>query len=116
MAMLFTGAISDRYGRRVAVGFSSTASFIFGFARAFAPGYLTYVTLHFLEAGLGGGMYPSAYVFSKFGFIYINCNGDRRWLAHALREPAIPSSTLDLSVFVHMLVNVPWHPLSRYSS
>ncbi|KOB77560.1 Organic cation transporter, partial [Operophtera brumata] len=37
LAMLFTGAISDRFGRKWAVGFASAASFIFGFARAFAP-------------------------------------------------------------------------------
>lgn len=66
LAMLFTGAISDRFGRKVAVGFSSAASFIFGFARAFSPGYYTYVVLHFLEAGFGGGVYPSAYVFSEY--------------------------------------------------
>lgn len=65
LAMLFTGAISDRFGRKWAVGFASAASFIFGFARAFAPDYMTYVSLHFLEAGFGGGLYPSAYVFSK---------------------------------------------------
>ncbi|XP_026493102.1 organic cation transporter protein-like [Vanessa tameamea] len=63
-AMLVTGAISDRFGRRVAVGMAATASFIFGIARAFAPGYLSYLTLHFLEAGFGGGLYPSAYVFA----------------------------------------------------
>lgn len=63
LAMLFTGAISDRFGRKVAVGFASCASLIFGFSRAFSPNYLTYVALHFLEAGLGGGLYPSAYVF-----------------------------------------------------
>ncbi|CAG9130233.1 unnamed protein product [Plutella xylostella] len=63
-AMLFTGAISDRYGRKVAVGLASTACFIFGVARAFAPDYITYLVLHFLEAGFGGGLYPSAYVLS----------------------------------------------------
>ncbi|KAG6446076.1 hypothetical protein O3G_MSEX004261 [Manduca sexta] len=63
LAMLFTGAISDRFGRKIAVGFTSCASFIFGVARSFSPGYLTYVALHFLEAGFGGGLYPSAYVF-----------------------------------------------------
>lgn len=63
--MLVTGAISDRFGRRVAVGMAATTSFIFGVSRAFAPGYLTYLILHFLEAAFGGGLYPSAYVFSK---------------------------------------------------
>ncbi|KAJ0175269.1 hypothetical protein K1T71_009410 [Dendrolimus kikuchii] len=63
VAMLFTGAISDRFGRKVAVGFSSLASFLFGFSRSFAPDYLVYVALHFFEAGFGGGLYPSAYVF-----------------------------------------------------
>ncbi|XP_028027419.1 organic cation transporter protein-like [Bombyx mandarina] len=63
VAMLFTGAISDRFGRKVAVGFSSCASFIFGFARSFSPSYLFFVAMHFLEAGFGGGLYPSAYVF-----------------------------------------------------
>lgn len=63
VAMLFTGAISDRFGRKVAVGFASCASFVFGFARSFSPDYITYVILHFLEAGFGGGLYPSAYVF-----------------------------------------------------
>ncbi|KAI5651510.1 major facilitator superfamily domain-containing protein [Phthorimaea operculella] len=61
-AMLFTGAISDRYGRKVAIGFASVASFIFGLARAFVPNYTTYLVMHFLEAGFGGGLYPSAYV------------------------------------------------------
>ncbi|KAL4710979.1 hypothetical protein ACJJTC_017944 [Scirpophaga incertulas] len=63
LAMLFTGAISDRYGRKVAVGFASLASFVFGFSRAFSPNYLTFLILHFFEAGFGGGLYPSAYVF-----------------------------------------------------
>lgn len=63
-AMLVTGAISDRFGRRVAVGMAATASFIFGVARAFSAGYLTYLTMHFLEAAFGGGLYPSAYVFA----------------------------------------------------
>ncbi|CAG9566352.1 unnamed protein product [Danaus chrysippus] len=63
-AMLVTGAISDRYGRRVAVGLAATASFIFGIARAFSPDYYTYLTMHFFEAALGGGLYPSAYVFA----------------------------------------------------
>lgn len=62
-SMLVTGAISDRFGRRVAVGMAATTSFIFGVSRAFAPGYLTYLILHFLEAAFGGGLYPSAYVF-----------------------------------------------------
>ncbi|XP_072938095.1 organic cation transporter protein-like [Epargyreus clarus] len=61
-AMLFTGAISDRYGRKVAIGIASCASFIFGISRAFAPNYLTFLAFHFLEAGFGGGLYPSAYV------------------------------------------------------
>ncbi|CAH2049545.1 unnamed protein product, partial [Iphiclides podalirius] len=61
-AMLVTGAISDRFGRKVAVGIASTASFVFGIARAFSGGYITYLVLHFLEAGFGGGLYPSAYV------------------------------------------------------
>lgn len=65
IAMLFTGAISDRYGRRVAVALGATASFIFGFARAFSTGYLTYVVLHFVEAAIGGGLYPSTYVYGK---------------------------------------------------
>ena len=65
-AMLVTGAISDRFGRRVAVGMAATASFIFGVARAFSPGYLTYLTMHFLEAAFGGGLYPSAYVFGVY--------------------------------------------------
>ncbi|CAH0399568.1 unnamed protein product [Chilo suppressalis] len=62
VAMLFTGAISDRYGRKVAVGFACITSFIFGFSRAFSDSYVTYVILHFFEAALGGGLYPSAYV------------------------------------------------------
>ncbi|CAH0757957.1 unnamed protein product [Diatraea saccharalis] len=63
VAMLFTGAISDRYGRKIAVGFACLTSFIFGFSRAFSNDYITYVILHFIEAALGGGLYPSAYVF-----------------------------------------------------
>ncbi|XP_075979310.1 organic cation transporter protein-like [Anticarsia gemmatalis] len=63
VAMLFTGAVSDRFGRKVAVGFAAATSLIFGFSRAFSPNYLTYVALHFFEAGFGGGLYPSAYVF-----------------------------------------------------
>lgn len=67
-AMLVTGAVSDRFGRRVAVGIAATASFIFGMARAFSPDYITYLVLHFLEAAFGGGLYPSAYVFGKLFF------------------------------------------------
>lgn len=66
LAMLFTGAISDRFGRKVAVGMAACASFTFGFSRAFAPGYLTYLALHFMEAAIGGGLYPSAYVMGTF--------------------------------------------------
>ncbi|XP_049871418.1 organic cation transporter protein-like isoform X2 [Pectinophora gossypiella] len=62
VTMLITGAISDRFGRKIAIGVASLASFIFGMARAFVPDYLTYLSMHFLEAGLGGGLYPSAYV------------------------------------------------------
>ncbi|CAG5059240.1 unnamed protein product [Parnassius apollo] len=61
-AMLVMGAISDRFGRKVAVGIASGASLVFGIARAFTQDYLTYLAMHFLEAGLGGGLYPSAYV------------------------------------------------------
>ncbi|XP_014357532.2 organic cation transporter protein [Papilio machaon] len=61
-AMLVTGAISDRFGRKVAVGIASFASFIFGIGRAFTNNYLAYLAMHFLEAGFGGGLYPSAYV------------------------------------------------------
>ncbi|XP_060804425.1 organic cation transporter protein isoform X1 [Amyelois transitella] len=63
MSMLFTGAISDRFGRRVAVGFASLGSLIFGLSRAFTPTYIMYVIMHFLEASTGGGLYASAYVF-----------------------------------------------------
>lgn len=63
VAMLFTGAISDRFGRKIAVCCAATTSLIFGVSRAFSPNYLTYVALHFLEAAFGGGLYPSAYVF-----------------------------------------------------
>ncbi|XP_045775640.1 organic cation transporter protein-like [Maniola jurtina] len=63
-AMVVTGAISDRFGRRVAVGIAATASFIFGISRAFSPDYSTYLVLHFLEAAFGGGLYSSAYVFA----------------------------------------------------
>lgn len=62
VAMVFTGAVSDRYGRKVAIGLASIASFIFGMSRAFSPNYWVYITMHFLEAGFGGGLYPSAYV------------------------------------------------------
>ncbi|XP_073960317.1 solute carrier family 22 member 1-like isoform X3 [Choristoneura fumiferana] len=61
-AMLFMGAISDRYGRKIAVGLASIASFVFGMLRAFSPNYTMYVIMHFFEAGFGGGLYPSAYV------------------------------------------------------
>ncbi|GBP52827.1 Solute carrier family 22 member 1 [Eumeta japonica] len=61
-AMLFTGAISDRYGRKVAVGMAALASFVFGLGRAFAPNYVVYLILHYFEAGFGGALYPSAYV------------------------------------------------------
>ncbi|XP_068622487.1 organic cation transporter protein-like [Battus philenor] len=61
-AMMVTGAISDRFGRKVAVGIASCASFAFGIARAFSTDYYTYLVMHFLEAGFGGGLYPSAYV------------------------------------------------------
>lgn len=61
-AMLVTGAISDRFGRKVAVGIASIASLIFGIGRAFTNNYLAYLAMHFLEAGFGGGLYPSAYV------------------------------------------------------
>lgn len=71
VAMLFTGAVSDRFGRKVAVGFAAGSSLVFGFSRAFSPNYLTYVALHFLEAGFGGGLYPSAYVFSKFPYSFL---------------------------------------------
>lgn len=65
-AMLFTGAISDRYGRKIAVGLAAVASFIFGILRAFSPNYTMYVIMHFFEAGFGGGLYPSAYVLSEY--------------------------------------------------
>ncbi|XP_041980416.1 solute carrier family 22 member 16-like [Aricia agestis] len=64
VTMLFTGAISDRFGRRVAVGMAATTSFIFGISRAFSKDYITYVVLHFVEAALGGGLYQSGYVFA----------------------------------------------------
>lgn len=66
MSMLFTGAISDRFGRRVAVGFASLGSLIFGLSRAFTPSYIMFVIMHFLEASTGGGLYASAYVFSEY--------------------------------------------------
>ncbi|XP_063368145.1 solute carrier family 22 member 1-like isoform X1 [Cydia amplana] len=61
-AMLFTGTISDRFGRKIAVGIAATASLVFGILRGFAPDYTTYLVMHFFEAGFGGGLYPSAYV------------------------------------------------------
>ncbi|XP_041980415.1 organic cation transporter protein-like [Aricia agestis] len=63
-SMLVTGAVSDRFGRRVAVGIAAMSSFIFGVIRAFSPNFLTYMSMHFFEAALGGGLYPSAYVFA----------------------------------------------------
>ncbi|XP_045500843.1 organic cation transporter protein-like [Colias croceus] len=62
VAMLFTGILSDKFGRKTAVGMAATASCIFGIIRAFAPNYNMYLAMHFFEAALGGGLYPSAYV------------------------------------------------------
>ncbi|VVD00742.1 unnamed protein product [Leptidea sinapis] len=62
VAMLFTGVLSDRYGRKAAVGLAATSSCVFGLIRAFAPNFTTYMVMHFLEAAFGGGLYPSAYV------------------------------------------------------
>ncbi|XP_022126181.2 organic cation transporter protein [Pieris rapae] len=62
VAMLFTGILSDRFGRKAAVGLAATASCLFGILRAFSPNYAMYMAMHFFEAAFGGGLYPSAYV------------------------------------------------------
>ncbi|CAG9788905.1 unnamed protein product [Diatraea saccharalis] len=61
LAMLVTGWIADRFGRKHALVFSMLISSV-GLFKIFATSYYLYVSIEFLEALLGGGSYSIAMV------------------------------------------------------
>ncbi|CAH2047607.1 unnamed protein product, partial [Iphiclides podalirius] len=62
LALLLTGHVSDRWGRRTAFCIFSACAGVMGLLKSFSVGYHMYVILEFLEAALGYGFGSAAYI------------------------------------------------------
>ncbi|XP_014357044.2 organic cation transporter protein isoform X2 [Papilio machaon] len=62
LALLLTGHVSDRWGRRTAFCVFSGCAGTLGLLKSFSLNYYMYVALEFLEAALGYGFGSAAYV------------------------------------------------------
>ncbi|XP_013141544.1 PREDICTED: organic cation transporter protein-like [Papilio polytes] len=62
LALLLTGHVSDRWGRRTAFCVFSGCAGALGLIKSFSLNYYMYVALEFLEAALGYGFGSAAYV------------------------------------------------------
>ncbi|KAF5282997.1 hypothetical protein FQA39_LY04868 [Lamprigera yunnana] len=57
-----TGYISDRYGRKTVMIWSTVLAGILGIIRSFSTSYAFFVTTEFIEASVGAGIYSSVYI------------------------------------------------------
>ncbi|KAG7299221.1 hypothetical protein JYU34_017774 [Plutella xylostella] len=64
LVLPFTGYVSDRFGRRVALIVSVFNLALIGLVRAFSVNYAMYLTLQIMQTTLGAGTFSSAYVFA----------------------------------------------------
>ncbi|XP_032516811.2 organic cation transporter protein-like [Danaus plexippus] len=62
LALVLTGYISDRYGRRTAFCIFAACAGVLGIIKSFMPNYSAYLTMEFLEAALGYGFNSAVYV------------------------------------------------------
>ncbi|KAL4709537.1 hypothetical protein ACJJTC_007268 [Scirpophaga incertulas] len=62
LAMPATGFVSDRWGRRVALGLNAFNSVWIGLARSFVNSYEWFTALEVIEAMFGAGIYSSCYL------------------------------------------------------
>lgn len=63
---IFTGFISDRFGRRTALVFNAFNCGWLGVLKYFAGSYISFTILEFAQATLGGGTFQCAYILSKY--------------------------------------------------
>ncbi|XP_028161577.1 organic cation transporter protein-like [Ostrinia furnacalis] len=61
-ALILTGFVSDKYGRRTAFCIFSACAGVLGIVKALSVNYQMYVALEFFEAALGYGFNSAAYV------------------------------------------------------
>lgn len=64
LVLPFTGYVSDKFGRRVALVISVFNLALFGLIRAFSVNYPMYLAFQLLQTTLGGGTFTSAYIFA----------------------------------------------------
>ncbi|KAL0830891.1 hypothetical protein ABMA28_002993 [Loxostege sticticalis] len=64
LVLPFTGFVSDRFGRRVALVISIFNLALIGLIRAFSVNYPMYLAMQILQTTLGAGTYSSAYIFA----------------------------------------------------
>lgn len=65
LVLPFTGFVSDRFGRRVALVISIFNLALIGLIRAFSVNYPMYLAMQILQTTLGAGTYSSAYIFGE---------------------------------------------------
>lgn len=58
-----------RYGRRIALLICVTLSTAAGLIRSFAPNYLSYVAMEFLDTALGSGFYSAGFILGMLKLI-----------------------------------------------
>ncbi|XP_032516749.2 LOW QUALITY PROTEIN: organic cation transporter protein-like [Danaus plexippus] len=63
LVLPFTGFISDRFGRRLALVISAFNIALFGLIRAFSTSYTMLIITQIIQTTLGGGIYSSAYIY-----------------------------------------------------
>ncbi|XP_045535888.1 organic cation transporter protein isoform X2 [Papilio machaon] len=62
VALPLTAYVSDTFGRRVAFIVTAVLPGVVGLARSFTQDYISYITLEFLDAVVGAGVYSSGFV------------------------------------------------------
>ncbi|KAJ0183557.1 hypothetical protein K1T71_001533 [Dendrolimus kikuchii] len=62
VGMPLTGYISDRWGRRTAMGFNAFNAFWIGLSRYWASNYIWFVAVQVVESMLACGLFTSAYI------------------------------------------------------
>ncbi|KAI8422046.1 hypothetical protein MSG28_009945 [Choristoneura fumiferana] len=61
-ALPITGYVSDRWGRRTALGINAFSRACFGLIRSWVNSYVGFTVLQFLEATFGSGIFSCAYI------------------------------------------------------
>ncbi|XP_063826941.1 solute carrier family 22 member 1-like isoform X1 [Ostrinia nubilalis] len=102
---LFTGFISDRWGRRTALVFTAFNGAWLGVLKYFAYNYVGFIILEFIQAAIGGGTFQCAYI-----LILEMVGPENRVLTGAIMNTGLSIGLVTLSLIAWAVPN--WRVLS----